>query len=203
MGQLWQPERALKEKGRQGPQPGEDGSIRLLICNLCQKIETVPAYSGDPDEDFLLKGLLERHGHREMNLGGDMPDMRIGNVWLDEWSDSEKQREIIKTIRESEGHTGLGDEFYAAHDTYREEAGKCFNAHRRPTECIDYQTPGKLLGNTLTDSADVDEMAHDMRRSKRELARSLFQARQKVYLCDFCVVKSVVMQKEQGTWSEH
>ena len=201
-GKLWIPGQAQRtphprnKSHAQGPAPGEAGSLRIVICNKCQTIETLPAYKGDPDKDFLLHGLLQKHGHRELMLGGQNPEMSWGNVWIDDWNDEGKRRELIKTIRESEGHTGLGDEYYASHDFYREEAGKCFNRHSRNPNCPDYQDHSKLLGNTMVTDEEISDMAEDQRRSKRELRRQMSVQRGEVYLCHFCPVQSLVMQRD-------
>lgn len=93
----------------------------------------------------------------------------------DDWT-NEKKREMV--LREMwKGTTGYPDEFYAAKDTYREEAGKCFNRHERPKQgCIDWHDHSKKL----TDS------------KWKERGAAMGEDREDVYLCHFCPVSSWV-----------
>jgi hypothetical protein len=173
---------------RPSPQPHDADALRLFICNLCQTIEELPTFKGKPDDDVLLHGLLERHGHKTMSMGGERPDAKIGIVWRDDWQDPAYRRSIIEQIRSQEGHTGLGDEFYATRDTYTEEATKCFAKHGRPSlqpGCIDYRSRSKLLGNTLQDDEDLRELTVIQKEN-------LSGTRQKIYLCNFCPYHAMV-----------
>lgn len=75
--------------------------------------------------------------------------------------------EVLKGLQER--WTGFHPEFYATKDTYREDAIRCYNLHRRPkgADCIDWEednrrvTPANWAGSP-------------------------------VYLCHFCPVASAV-----------
>jgi hypothetical protein len=75
--------------------------------------------------------------------------------------------DILKGLQER--WTGFHPEFYATKDTYKEDAMRCYNLHRRPkgTDCIDWRDDG------------------------RRLTPAAWKGRE-VYLCDFCPVASQV-----------
>jgi len=77
------------------------------------------------------------------------------------------QDEILSGLKER--WTGFHPEWYATKDTYAEDAGRCYNVHRRPkgTDCIDW-------------------------RSDRKRLTPENWAGRHVYLCDFCPVASSV-----------
>jgi hypothetical protein len=76
--------------------------------------------------------------------------------------------DILKGLKER--WTGFHPEFYATKDTYREDALRCYKAHRRPkgTDCVDWR-------------ADTKRLTPEGWRGRE------------VYLCDFCPVFSTVM----------
>jgi hypothetical protein len=76
--------------------------------------------------------------------------------------------DVLKGL--GERWTGFHPEFYATKDTYKEDAMRCYNLHRRPkgTDCIDYRDDNrKLTGKHWPDDRAV-------------------------YFCDFCPVSSQV-----------
>jgi hypothetical protein len=84
-----------------------------------------------------------------------------------------------------EGSSGLdvfGTKFYETKSMFQEDAMNCFSLHNRPLgQCPDYKSDRKLL---KPDTAK-DRKAEGLAESKAP----------KVYLCDFCPVKSYNMKK--------
>lgn len=149
--------------------------IRLLVCRDCRTIEELPGYDGPVEYDVLLDTAVERHifpnGERH-----------IGNLMTVEdrvWSDPSAKAEIVKRIAEKT--TGLNSEFYATKNTYEEDALGCYSRHGRPTDgCSEYHDERKRIGNPT-----------------KELAANWHNHPFKVYLCDFCPVKSWVLTQER------
>jgi hypothetical protein len=152
--------------------------MRLLLCLTCETIEEISDHDGPPESDVLLEELVARHRF------GDGSE-HMGN--LIQVADREyitHRERILSQIRE--GTTGLSEadpDFYAAKNTFQEEAARCFERHRRPDECIDYKDKSKQLGNPLR--------------------RSQYDPAQRRYLCEFCPVEVKVNQRKQkeGIWT--
>lgn len=164
--------------------------MRLFICLDCKSIEELPDYDGpmvtDPEygevpaQDDLLEHLVEPH-RRKQHTGN------LVHVDDEHWRDRELRDQIVKQIRSGAKGEGLGSEAYAVKDTFREEAMKCFNAHRRPQDgCIDYQDRSKILGNSI--------LTYD---EKKEAKKAGLKRRQPRFLCDFCVVHTHYVQKKK------
>lgn len=138
---------------------------RLLVCYTCATIEKLPPYEGREDEhgvyldyDPVLEHLLKDHQRPEQHRG------RLFLVDEAAWENMDSRREINSQL------FGLEAERVAWKDTLAEDAGKCFNAHKRPKAgCIDWHDDSKRLGSPS---------------GKR--------ASHAVHLCDFCPVRSYV-----------
>jgi hypothetical protein len=139
--------------------------IRLLACKDCRVIEELPFFEGDPEDDVFLEHALlpHRFPNGEPHIG------RLFDIEERYWRNPTTQQEVVKRIHDATS-TGLDTEFYATKNTFAEDALKCYDLHNRPKEgCIDYRDSRKRLGNP----------------TKRG-----WQTGPKVYLCDFCPVKS-------------
>lgn len=144
---------------------------RLLICRDCRTIEELPDYEGPVEHDVLLDHAVEAHTfpNGERHFGN------LATVGDAQWRDDSTRQQIIDQIRSKT--TGLEGEYYAAKNTFEADAMKCYNQHRRPDEgCIDWKIEKKRLGNPT---------------------KIGWQAGPKVYLCDFCPVKSWVKTQER------
>jgi len=169
---------------------------RLLVCRECRTIEELPLYSGPPQleaQDPILDNLVRRHVQRHGDMKPDAAALLVASEdpchcdekTLVDARTGTKMRNPLRihgTHTFWEGHrddvlkglqerwTGFHPEFYATKDTYREDAMRCFNLHRRPkgTDCIDWRDDGRKLTN-------------------RD-----WPADKAVYLCDFCPVASQV-----------
>lgn len=129
---------------------------RLLVCRECRVIEVLPLYDGPPElehQDPILTNLVRRH----VGIHGDARPDAAALLVVDEkpchcpkcrgfqnkWEGH--RDEILKGL--GERWTGMHPEWYATKDTYKEDAMRCYNLHRRPqgTDCIDFQTDPKRL----------------------------------------------------------
>lgn len=147
--------------------------VRLLVCTTCKTIEKLPAYEGPPEHDVTLTISAERHG--ETHRG------KLINVSVLHWESPTMQAEIIKQIWG--GSTGLdvfGTNFYSTRDTFGEDALNCYQAHLRPKEgCPEFRSEKKrLLPGT------------DSERKELGLPKVREDNGPKVFLCDFCPVRS-------------
>lgn len=129
-------------------------------------------------------GKLQREPHRisevytippdDWALDSDRPDP--------EW----RRKAVLKKMWAMLGgeHSGYPEEFYASKDTYREDAGLCYQRHGRPgyekgpDACIDYNSDAKRL----TDSQ----------------WRARHPETGDVFLCAFCPYQSVVMTRKRA-----
>jgi hypothetical protein len=149
------------------------------VCRECQTVEELPLYDGPKElesQDPVLDNLVHRHvqKHGNMNPEGaallvapeDPCNCQVCRGRATFWE--AHRTEVLKNL--GERWTGFHPEFYATKDTYREDALKCYKAHRRPkgTDCIDW------------------------RADHRRLTPEGWKGRE-VYLCDFCPVASTVM----------
>lgn len=159
--------------------------IRVLVCKHCKTLEVLPDFEGRPEHDTLLAVLLERHqapGHGE-NAGN------LLRIEEQQWNNY--QSAIEKEIRDALGGglTGFEAAYYHAKDTFKEDAFTCWGAHNKNPVCPDYKTEKKLL----KPGAGSGTQAFDTSKDRKDLG--IAQARTKVYLCDFCPVKSVIQEK--------
>lgn len=117
---------------------------RVLICQDCQTIETLPNWTGDPKleaNDPLLDGLVRRHVQKH---GDENNNAMLLNIEDKFWDDDTYRESLLRQLKER--WTGFHPEFYATKDTYQEDAAKCFSQHSRPKEgCIDWEDSSKRL----------------------------------------------------------
>lgn len=140
--------------------------VRLLICRDCRTVEELPDFTGPVEHDVVLDHAIE--AHRFPN--GEPHAGNLADVGAEEWRDESKRQGILKQIASKT--TGLESEFYAAKNTFQEDALKCYARHGRPSEgCIDWEDSKKRLGNPT---------------------KLGWTAGPKVYLCHFCPVRSWV-----------
>jgi hypothetical protein len=158
--------------------------IRILYCWNCRSIEELPDYEGDPQYDDLLELLIEKHETAGVPHQGSL--FKIG-VKL--WSQEKYRTEIISQMREKVGGglANLDPDYYTTKATFYEDAMKCYSLHLRPVDsCYDWKNERKRL---LPKTAELRKDAGLVSPSQSQGT--------KVYLCDFCPVKSVVMTKQR------
>lgn len=155
--------------------------IRLLYCSVCKTIEELPPFEGRPENDVLLEISVQRHETNGLRHTG-----HLFNVALKLWSSPRVREQIIKQIKGgSEGLNEFDPTYYASKSTFGEDALKCYSLHLRPKgACPDWRDERKRL-------------VPDTRAERRDLGMPTLKETggPKVYLCDFCPVKSFYMTK--------
>lgn len=164
----------------------DEPQIRLLVCRTCKTIEELPDWEGGHETDVLLQISVAKHG-----------ESHIGNLLrfpFRYWVVPKVKDAILQQIRE--GSTGLdviSHNFYQTKSQFGEDAMSCWGLHNRPKgQCEDYKSEKKLLKPPT--SAERKEAGLD----------APGKTGPKVYLCDFCPVKSHNMRKyneEKGLYN--
>lgn len=151
--------------------------VRLLQCWTCKTVEEMPDFEGLPEHDHVLQYIDEKHGGQT-----EQPHHRaILRVEKAHWDDRKVRKQIHAQMWADT--KGFVPEYYAVRDTLREDASKCFAAHRRSVPCIDYQDRSKRLGNP----------ASGMRKAlSKEFKRDFTGGGPKVFLCNYCPVQGYV-----------
>lgn len=150
--------------------------IRLVVCPVCKTIEEIPDFQGPLKYDVLLDNIAVRHEYAP-----DRPHegMKLFDVPQTAWNDTETRLQIIKQVKERVGG-GMGDEFYAVKETFKEDAMECWRRHNRTMNCDEFKSDSKRLDPGTK---------HD----RKELG--LAPMRSNRYLCEFCPFHSVAMQR--------
>jgi len=158
--------------------------LRILYCWNCKSLEELPDFEGHPDDDVLLQVLIDKHESAGIKHAGSL--FKIG---LSIWEQEHKRKQIIEQIRDKVGGglDNLDKGFYETRATFHEDAMKCYNAHLRPKDsCADWAHESKRL------LPKTDDLRKDAGLESVAKANST-----KVYLCDFCPVKSIVITKQR------
>ena len=125
--------------------PVQEEEIRLLICFDCMTVEPLPPYLGPRKKDNTpvapdpeLEHLLRPHRTDGLEHVGRLMGMTLDTYEALKRSGFMDLRKQLNT-----------EDPLAFRDTLTEDATKCFNRHRRPTQpgCVDYMTDAKLLAN--------------------------------------------------------
>lgn len=156
--------------------------IRVLICKTCGSAEELPWYEGPVSQDSWLERAVNRHpGH----LAGGLFNIDVQQFW----NTKEKRKitlESLYTQLEIPGTgPGLGDDFYNLKSTYLDDAMTCWKGFNRTTDpghCDYFKENKRILPDT---KADRKELGLDPKD------------RPNTFLCQFCPVHSLVMQKKR------
>lgn len=161
----------------------DDGpQLRIFYCWNCKSFDELPDYQGPAEYDDLLAILVERH--QSAGVPHACTPFRVG-VRL--WSNENVRNQIIKQIRSGTngGLDELDPDYYSTRSMFYEDAMQCYAKHLRPKDsCPDWKADNKRL---LPKTAELRKMVG--------LETPGQSAGTKVYLCDFCPMKSVVMTK--------
>lgn len=161
----------------QGPE------MRVLWCLVCDTLEELPLFDGDPENDHLLEILVQRHHFPS----GEPHKGHLFRVPQLQWENESIRKRIIEQMKGggSKGIDEFDAKFYSSKATFKEDAMACFKKHLRPDNgCPDYKTEKMmLLPDTKAERRDAG--LPDPKKAPGP----------KNYLCDFCPVSSTVMQK--------
>jgi hypothetical protein len=162
--------------------------VRLLFCDKCKTVDELPAYDGPSDFDALLQYRVAQHQFDS----GLMHPLSLARVEKSVWQQHAMRDQIIQQFAQEQGHVapgsgaGLGQTFYEVKANFQQDAMACWKRHNRTTDCADYRTDKMfLLADTKAErkEAGMDTSA---------------RARPRHWLCDYCPVHSVVMQKKNA-----
>jgi hypothetical protein len=159
--------------------------MRLLVCKKCKNIDEVPQYEGpeggenSADYDFTMRFFVDQH----IDKGCKRDDFITYILPTKYWIVPKVKESIIKQINEgAQGLDVFGTNFYATKDNFTSDAMTCWTReHKSTKDCNDYKSEIKVL------SAGTE--------AERKSGGFGAYKGKKVYLCDFCPVKSIVQGK--------
>jgi hypothetical protein len=169
-----------------GEKPKEQELMfRLLFCLVCQTLEELPPYDGDPELDTLLQIACENH----VFPSGEPHKGKLFVLPVRAWAHTASKKEIITQIKGggSKGLAEIDDTFYESRSIFLEDAMSCYKAHNKPKQgCSDWHIEKKML----IPKTEKERRAEGMEKYKDSPG-------QKTYLCDFCPVAVGVAQRKQ------
>lgn len=159
--------------------------MRLLCCAACKTAEVVDDYTGSLEVDPLVERLIMKHTERDPMAHGGVelqrsPFRLVKDIPENRWAIPEERDKIIALLNSDNKRVGLDLWVSEAMDTYREDAGRCYNDHNRPKQgCIDWRDDSKRIGRPT----DVG----------RQVVKDNYKlGSQDPFLCDWCPVRSWV-----------
>ena len=159
--------------------------MRLLVCRKCKSIDEVPEYEGpeggenSAEYDHTLRFFIDQH----LEKGCKKDNWIMYNLPTKYWVIPKVKESIEKQIGEgAQGLDVFGTNFYATKANFTSDAMSCWIAHKQTKDCGDYKTDAKLL------KPDTD-------KERKEAGLEKAGGGPKVYLCDYCPVKSIVQEK--------
>lgn len=170
--------------GQKKPEANEP-MFRLLYCLVCQTLEELPPYDGEPELDFLLAVACENH----VFPSGEPHKGKLFVLPLRSWADTKSKQEIIRQIKGggSKGLAEVDETFYDSRSTFMEDAMSCYRKHNQPKNgCEEWHDSGKML----IPKTEKERRAEGMGKYKDAPGP-------KTYLCDFCPVAIGVAQRKQ------
>lgn len=159
--------------------------FRLLYCLVCQSLDELPPYDGEPELDHLLAVACEQH----VFDSGDPHKGKLFVLPLRAWAHADSRKEIIRQIKGggSAGLAEIDDTFYDSRSMFLEDAMSCYKKHNKPKDgCPDWHDNNLML---------IPKTEKD--RIKEGLGKYKDSPGQKTYLCDFCPVAIGVAQRKQ------
>lgn len=160
--------------------------MRLLLCRKCRTLEELPDYDGPPEYDRTLEHLVQEHNKK----GFEEHQGNVATLMKVEDRDWEHNREaILQRMRGTSSDGGFGEPWIKeAHNTYREDALRCFSNHGRPKEgCIDYWSDTKRIGRPTPEG--------------RAVVKNLYKLGERdPHLCQWCPVHTYV--QTQVNWKK-
>ena len=160
--------------------------MRLLVCKKCKTIDDVPPYEGPEggentvQYDHHLKFFVDPH----VDKNCPNQDRLVYHLPVKYWIVPKVKESIVAQIQAggSQGLDVFGTNFYATSNNFRADAMTCWiKEHNQTKDCSDYKSEKKKLKpGTTKERADAGLDS---------------ESKVKVYLCDFCPVKSLVQEK--------
>jgi len=163
----------------------EDEKVRILICHTDGAVMELPDYAGPPEHDDTLNYRISQHRFGDGTA-------HVGNLAKVKKSDWEKKTyrdaildEVAKATRPPGEGAGFGQTFYDVKANFQQDALDCWKKFNRPTDpsYCDYRKDNKRL-------------YPDTKGDRKELGLDP-KDRPNTFLCDFCPVQSIVMQKQR------
>lgn len=155
--------------------------IRILICKTCPSVQELPWYEGAPQHDEWLNRYVQEHGSEHIG--------QLATVQISDWNNPQRKQGILQEVYTKFGMPGtgegMGSSYYDLKSTFLDDAYKCWKGFNRTTDPghCDYRKDSKRL-------------LPDTRGDRKELGLDP-KMRPNTYLCDFCPVHSLVMQKKR------
>lgn len=167
----------------------DDEKVRLLICHVCQSIDELPDYEGDPAHDDTLNYRVAEHQYPS----GTPHVGSLARVSAKSWNNKDHRAGILAELAKAglpgKGE-GLGQSYYDVKDNFRADALKCWKQHNRTLNCEDYHSESKRL-------------YPDTKAERKDLGLSP-NTRPNTFLCNFCPVESVAtteMRRKRGDYN--
>lgn len=160
--------------------------MRLLVCKKCKSIDEVPQYEGPEggensvQYDYHLKFFVDQHLNRTCGNG----DRIVYHLPTKYWIIPKVKESIVAQIQEgSSGLDVFGTNFYDTKSNFSSDAMNCWiREHKQTKDCADYKSEKKVLKPGTA-------------KERMDLGLEKESTGPKVYLCDYCPVKSLVQEK--------
>lgn len=158
--------------------------IRLVVCPECKTIEEIPDHEGPLKYDYLLDAMAVKHTYPSEHLHAGLV---LFDVEQKKWNNTEYRLQIIKQVQERNG-AGLGDDFYAVKETFKEDAMTCWKQHNRTRNCDDFKSDSKRI-------------VPDTKWERKDLGLAPMKSDR--FVCEFCPVHAVMMQRMRAARGDY
>lgn len=160
--------------------------MRVLKCIKCRSVEEVPDYEGPEggentmEYDGTLKFFTDQHIHKGCKRD-DFMTLRFATKF---WIIPKVKEGIIAQLNEgAQGLDVFGTNFYDTKSNFTADAMSCWiKEHNQTKDCGEYKSDKKRL----KPGTSVERAALGLEKEGTG---------PKVYLCDYCPVKSLVQEK--------
>jgi hypothetical protein len=159
--------------------------MRLLHCDICKSVDEIPDYSGSDEVDPLLEKVVMEHNRRDPmgHAGKHLTALPMRLATVDDMDYAYSREDVMKKLLVGSKDVGFEPWVGEAHNTFSEDALKCWNQHRCPKEgspCIDYMSDSKRIGRPTQEG-------RDFRKANPEIGA------QDPHLCQWCPYHTVVL----------
>lgn len=149
--------------------------MRLLHCNVCHSVEEIPDYSGNDEVDPLVEKVVMEHNRRDPMAHGGGATLPMRLALVDDMDYAYGREDVLKRLAEEGKSVGFDPWVGEAFNTFSEDAGKCYNQHRRPEypekPCIDYMSESKRIGRPTAEGQHVIKENYKMGASDPHLCQ--------------------------------